>query len=304
VNAVALLERRVAELDHGLRDSASTGVLDGDLTHFIRILQQTVPAGLLPDASAAQTATAEQADGLVRRCELLERLAAQAPRLVDGPLDLSAQHWVTTAGRTGTPVGPDESRFVSVAASTDGSGSATGPKPFGVGVFTSTQSAGDHGMWRRYLTGYEGTGSLYPMPWQVWRLGVRSGVRVYEVGDAARWVRLISGYPRETKGYLHPDWTAVAGVYDAVHITLRAVAATQGLSFATSGGPTASPYWDTEQTFWLRWCFSTRELVEIVAGPDGHQRPGAPGVPGRAAAAPPARYGHGITRGNGRPRSG
>jgi hypothetical protein len=269
------LERRVVQLDHGLRDLASVGVLDADLTHFINILQQTVPAGRLPDAASAETVDMAEADRWLQRCELLGRVAAQAPRLVDGPVDLGTQYWVATGNRPGTPdreSAPRESHFIPAAASTDAPRVATGPKPFGVGLFTSTEAAGDHGMWRRYLTGYEGSsGWLYPMPWRVWRLQVRSGVRVYEVSDAARWVGLITDFPRTTAGYLHPDWMAVAAVYDAVHVTLRAVAATQGLSFATSSGPTAPPYWDTEQTFWLRWSFGAAELVEVVADSDQHQ---------------------------------
>lgn len=274
MSVAAQLERRVAELDHGLRDSASVGVLDADLMHFIRILEQTVPAGRLPDAASAETADVAEADRWLRRCELLGRVAAQAPSLVDGPIDLGAQYWVATSNRPGTPdrePAPRESHFVPAAVSTEVPGFATGPKPFGVGLFTSTEAAGDHGMWRRYLSGYEGSGSLFPMPWHVWRLQVRAEARVYGISDAARWVGLITDFPRMTKGYLHPDWTAVAAVYDAVHVTLRAVAAAQGLSFATDGGPTAAPYWDTEQTFWLRWSFSAAELVEVVADSDQHQ---------------------------------
>lgn len=63
---------------------------------------------------------------------------------------------------------------------------------------------------------------------------------------------------------LYPDWRAVAQRYDAVHMTLRAIAATQGLLFPTDEGQIAPTFWDVESTFWLRWCF--RSVRQVATG--------------------------------------
>jgi hypothetical protein len=273
VAGFAGLEWRVGQLDHGLRYAPGVGVPAEDLAHFISVLQQIVPPGRFPDAAEAETVAADEADRWQRRCELLGRVAAQAPGLVDGPVDLGAQYWIAMGDRPGTPrrgPRPQESDFVAVAAGPD---PRTAAKPFGVGLFSSTGFAGGPGMWRLYLAGYEGS-TLHPMPWRTWRLRTRSDARVYEVSDAARWVRLITDFPRAAKGYVHPDWAAVAAVYDAVHVTLRAVTAAQGLSFGTEHGPTVPAYWDVEQTFWLRWCFDGAELVDVVKAPSAGRTPG------------------------------
>jgi hypothetical protein len=87
------------------------------------------------------------------------------------------------------------------------------------------------------------------MPRYSWHLEPRDGVRVYEIRDAAAWVRLITTYPRVVSGFVYPDWRTIAEHWDAVHIGLRAIAAAQGIFFATRLGPTAAPYWDVESTF-------------------------------------------------------
>ena len=72
----------------------------------------------------------------------------------------------------------------------------------------------------------------------------------------------MSDFPTSYEGLLYPDWKAVARHCDGVHVTLRAVGATQGICFRLSDGVVAPPYWDVETTFWLRWVF---EHVEFVA---------------------------------------
>jgi len=231
-------------------------------------MQQVVPPGEQPDPATKKTLRAEDADMLLRRCRALARLAADFPQLTDGPLDRSAQYWIAT-GRPPWQSGgdyppgdytPQESRFIPVARATR---PPTGAKPFGVGLFTSTSVRGSYGMWRCYLRGYENSSTLHRKPWYTWQLQPRDEARVYEIRDAAQWVKLITAHPRVEAGFVHPDWTTIADRWDAVHVTLRAIAAAQGFSFATALGPTTAPYWDVESTFWLNWCFTTVTLVKI-----------------------------------------
>ena len=244
MSAAAQLARRVADLDHGPGSPAGEGV-HADLAHFIQVLQEAVPPGQPPDPARVETLTAAQADRLQRRCRLLRRLAARVPQLTDGPLDLAAQYWVATGNPPhlpGSDPTPRESRFIPVARADP----LSGAKPFRAGLFTSTGIADSYGMWRCYLRGYEGSASLYLMPWHTWRLQPRPDTRVYEIRDAAHWVHLITTHPRAEGGFVQPDWASVAAAYDAVHITLRAITAAQGFSFATAHGPTVAPYWDAE----------------------------------------------------------
>jgi hypothetical protein len=271
MNAAARLARRVAELDHEPGHPATEDA-ESDLAHFIRVMHQVVPPGQPYAPAGAGTLTAAGADRLQRRCHLLGRLAARHPQLTDGPLDQAAQYWIATGNPPYLPARdytPRESSFISVSSA---SGPLLGATPFGAGLFTSTGVLGHPGMWRRYLDGYENSATLHLRPWHIWRLQPRTSVRVYEVRDAARWVELITSYPRTGAGFLHPDWAAVVADWDAVHITLRAVAAAQGFSFATPHGPTIAPYWDTESTFWLAWSFTTATLAGTY--PDQDRGPG------------------------------
>ncbi|HEV3153929.1 MAG TPA: hypothetical protein VGZ02_09010 [Candidatus Baltobacteraceae bacterium] len=255
-----ILERRVAELDHAVEPREYPR---GDLVHFIRVLQQVVAPGEAPDSTTTETLRSEDADLFLRQCRLLDRIAANFPQLTDGPLDRSAQYWVAT-GRprrlSARNYRPRKSSFISVRRATP---SPIGAKPFGVGLFTSTGLPGSYGMWRCYLRGYENS-TLHPKPWNTWHLHLEREARVYEIRDATHWVKLIAEHPRIEAGFVYPDWTMIAARWDAVHISLRAVAAAQGVSFATALGPTVAPYWDVESTFWLNWRFTTATLVEVT----------------------------------------
>jgi hypothetical protein len=47
-------------------------------------------------------------------------------------------------------------------------------------------------------------------------------------------------------------------------MTLAAIVATQGFTFASPAGPIAAAYWDLETTLWLRWRFETVTLREVL----------------------------------------
>ncbi len=118
-------------------------------------------------------------------------------------------------------------------------------------------------MWREYLRLNWGS-TLHPLPWHTWRVEPRSDIVVHEIAGAAQWVDLALAHPLRKDQLIYPDWRSVARECDAVHMTLRAITATQGLYFPTRRGIVAAPYWDVESTFWLRWCFDSVELTETT----------------------------------------
>ena len=254
------LDVRIACLDSGaFRPSGRKAPLD-DVQHVISVIQQIVPSA---DEGRRQIAMhADTADTIQRRCRLLDRLGDMVPSVVNGPCDLSAQYWIAT-GRHGqdSQAGGRVLREEKFDAINAGALRVPSVKPFGLGLFTSTGMFDTPGMWRSYLRGYEES-SLYPRPWITWHTLPRRDVAVYEISSAERWVELLDTYPRVHDGLVYPDWALVADAYDAVHVALRAVVATQGISFAGRHGRSAKPFWDVETTWWLRWCFSSIEAVE------------------------------------------
>lgn len=263
MNGLPALARRIARLDAEPDDPRVTGVPYADLAHFITILEQVTSTGVPSDIQTVPCVSAEAADALMGNSRLLARLAGAVPEIVAGPLRLDAQYWVGTGKPSFLPQGEttlSEACFVGVADAMRGEAST---KPFGVGLFTSTGVLGTYGMWRVYLQMNQGS-TLSPLPWRAWAVEPRGDVVVHEIASAAQWVELVASHPRRERGLLFPDWGSVARRCDGVHMTLRAIAATQGLWFATEEGVVAAPYWDVESTFWLRWRFGSARLVETV----------------------------------------
>jgi hypothetical protein len=60
---------------------------------------------------------------------------------------------------------------------------------------------------------------------------------------------------------VHPNSSAISKRWEAVHVTLRAIAAVQGIYFMTLLGPTPAPYWHVECAFRLNWCFTTLRFI-------------------------------------------
>lgn len=209
--------------------------------------------------------SARAADAVVKRSRLLARLALVVPEIVTGPLRLDAQYWVSTGKPGFLPASEPtlgESRFVDPS---DGALRAASTKPSAVGLFTSTGVLGTHGMWRTYLDLNRGS-TLYPPPWHTWAVAPRRAAAVREIASAAEWVDLVRSHPRREHGLLCPDWGSVARHHDAVHMTLRAIVAIQGLHLTSGRGTVAAPYWDVESTLWLRWCFDSVRFIETVNG--------------------------------------
>jgi hypothetical protein len=136
-------------------------------------------------------------------------------------------------------------------------------KHVGVGLWTSTAAVAERSMWRAYLQRWRKS-VVCPTPWHTWALLIDEDVKVVEITSAAKWVEFVCAYPQQMDGYLCPDWVKVAQEFDAVHMTLSAIAAAQGFNFSTPHGVIPPESWDAESTFWLKWRFSGARLVEKV----------------------------------------
>src|SRR6202022_1583635 len=123
---------------------------------------------------------------------------------------------------------PDRAHFRPVTELT----SSWSVKPFTAGLYTSTGFLGTQGMWRAYLDLHDWS-SLHPRPWHVWEVRADAGARVAEISTASQWADFAARYPAGHQGMLYPDWPAAARDFDAVHLTIRAVAAMHGLRLQT-----------------------------------------------------------------------
>lgn len=242
--ALAALKRRFAELD-------AVPSPEPELIRFVSVMGAYTNTAMPEDLAALDP---DEADELAGGCQLLDAIARDEGGLVSGPLDHERQHWVATTRHTWPP---ERAHFVEPADAAPGRRST---KPFHTGMFTSTAARTGKSTWRTYLDLYHGS-DLYPLPWRTWR--VRTAGSVVEIASARQWADFVRTYPDHEAGLLYPRWTAVAKDYDGVHLTLGAIAATQGFSFHTPAGLTAPAFWDVESTFWLRWCVTEAELVDV-----------------------------------------
>jgi hypothetical protein len=199
---------------------------------------------------------------MIAASSLLQRLSSVVPEVVTGPLRFDAQYWVATGKPSHVSPGhPElsEARFAdAVSAEVEVS-----TKPFGVGLFTSTGVLGGHGMWRTYLDLNEGS-SLFPPPWHTWAVEAHPDAVVREIASARQWVDFVRSYPLRDGVLTYPNWRSVARDYDGVHMTLLAIAATQGLYFPVGQEITAPPYWDVESTLWLHWRFRSVVRCDVT----------------------------------------
>jgi hypothetical protein len=152
-------------------------------------------------------------------------------------------------------------------------------------------------MWRALLGLY--CSSAHALPRYTWELEVDADIKVAEIVSVSKWVDFVCAYPRYSEDggpssrsariasaypdsvgtarkhsdwgsvpWVYPDWASVAREFDAVHITLPAIAGSQGFHFETPKGVIPPAFWDVETTFWLRWCFSGVRLVETEGEDD------------------------------------
>jgi len=274
LSGVSALGERLSRLDAPI--SSLSAPLDAPslLSHFAEIMGSITHTQLTAVAhiplQRAPELEPRAADEAVASSRLLEAISAVDQALTSGPLPIERQHWIAIARPSAGEsldgiLDPVERRFIPVSPDYE---IPPSPKPFNVGLYTSTAPRGAPSMWRSYLATYYDD-ALFPLPWRVWRLRPRAGeILVREIATADQWAHFIDAYGILHGEYLYPDWRAAAAEYDAVHLTARAVVALQGFSLRTPRGLTAPTYWDLETTFWMKWCFNGAELVEVVSRRD------------------------------------
>ncbi|HWE89191.1 MAG TPA: hypothetical protein VG317_06985 [Pseudonocardiaceae bacterium] len=229
-----------------------------DIGHYLSVIRLIVD-----DSQPKPIIDPVAADRLVAGSQLLSRLDSDYSELTCGPVPLDRQLTVLTspmAGRTGRGLTPDAAKFTDLDS---GTVIKAATKPFEVGFFTSTEYAPNHNMWRDYLDMYPRS-TLHPRPWRTWRVSPMPDNDIAEVTRAQDWSDLVRAHPMPHDGLLFPDWNSIAEKYDAIHMTVRAIVAMQGLRLSTPDGVIAPTYWDVESTFWLHWRFTSTELVDIA----------------------------------------
>lgn len=250
----AELVRRVSYLDMQVGDHRARSL--AGFEHFIRAMDEVTPSSVMVGIDPILP---ETADAMTDGSTLLLEMNDLAPEVVTGPISLDKQYWIGT-GKPATVPSPhrrlsrryfiDVSATVAIEAST---------KPFGVGLHTSTGLAGLHGIWELYLEATQST--LFPMPWHIWAVHPRSDVEVLEIANVVDWAEFVCSYSRQQGDLVYPDWLTASRDFDAVHVTLRAIAGMQGIYLRTWKGILAPSYWGVESTLWLHWCFHQAELV-------------------------------------------
>lgn len=257
------MARRVAQLDAEVISPRVAGKSCIDIAQFITVLARVTDTGTPSDVYALPCLSPAEADRFLEKSQLLARLADTVPEIVQGPLRFNSQYWVGTGKPSSVLQGKPTLKKSAFRGVSDGVSLEPSTKPFGVGLFTSTGVLDTYGMWRIYLELNKGS-TLHPRPWRTWAVEPNQQAIVHEIKSAVQWVEFVLSYPRRVGELLFPDWELAARHCDAVHMTLRAIVATQGLYFSTEPGIVAAPYWDVESTLWLRWCFGEARLVEVV----------------------------------------
>lgn len=257
MDQAAELDLRVAHLDAQMGDPRSASQPLSGFEGFVQVISAITPS----DAIAGRIAPSV-ADTVVAGSALLAYLEGIAGEVVTGPLRPDAQFWIGT-GKPSTAPTPhralDQRLFVDISAH---GALAPSTKPFFLGLYTSTGLLATHGMWELYLEVTQS--SLFPPPWEIWKVEPTPDVDVLEIASATTWAELVSEYPLRHEGFLYPDWRSVSRDHDAVHMTMRAVAATQGVCLRAGNDTLAPTFWDVESTLWLRWCFEDAELIQLA----------------------------------------
>jgi hypothetical protein len=261
------LVRRVRELDEGPWYRQGTPSPLDDLDHLVDVLGRITSRGPAEDIHVLPRVSGAEADAIVDGCQLLTRLEDAVPEIVAGPIRRDAQYWMRWGeGSDLQPRFPtlDRAHFVDVATAPEG------VQFFRLGLHTSTGVLNTYGMWHVYLAQF--SGDCAP-PWSVWAVEPEPDAIVHEVTSAQQWVDLVTSHPRAVEGVLYPDWRSIVRDCDAVHVTLRAIVATQGLYFPTARGEVAPTFWGVEFTLWLRWCFRSVRHAGVADIMRGHEAP-------------------------------
>lgn len=252
-----ILTERVASLDAPLTAADRYRMIDPDLNRFIRVTSSATSAG--PTGGRLAPVSSVVADETLSRSKLLGRLRRRAPEVSNPPLQRT-QYWINAGKPPHLPRPPkrlERAHFVEAHTHDDLPPST---KPFYLGLYTCTATLATYGMWWCYLQLNEGS-TLFPRPHRIWSLEAAVSARVLEIETASEWVDFVRANPLQHEGLVYPSWRNAARRWDAIHMTVGAVAATQGISFTTDGAVTAPCYWDVETTLWLHWVFPTVQWV-------------------------------------------
>lgn len=262
-----LLRTRLGELDESLNTigpALAESRLEALLARFVDVLSSYTNTFMDAEAGVRATIDPAEADGMVAASRLLKAVGAAEPSLVDGPLAVDRQHWTSINwwGRehAAGPIPPSSGRFNAPDSTTS---TDAGPKPFHLGLYTSTAIPTGIASWRLFLDPYQGS-ELYSFPWHTWQLVVDRDARIAEIGSAQAWADFVERFGAPRGDLVVPQWRRVAEELDAVHVTLPAIAAAQGFHLPTRDGLIPPVFWDVEATFWLRWRFTDSRLVESL----------------------------------------
>jgi hypothetical protein len=261
---LAVARRRVGELDAEPLPVVSFDA-DPRLVRFAATMSAYTNTTELAPGGGALVIGAADADEVADTSRLLQEVVEQERELVHGPLERSRQQWigVTRPTRELGAEAPSSTQFVSARDAPGPSGRSV--NPFGFGLFTSTRTRSGHTAWRSYLDLHR-TSALYPLPWRIAELDVSPEARVVEITGARAWVDLLDRYPAiGAGGLVYPDWPRIARDVDGVHMSMRAIVASQGFNFRCACGLTAAGYWDVESTLWLNWCFTGTRHAGMVS---------------------------------------
>lgn len=146
---------------------------------------------------------------------------------------------------------------------------------------------------------------LHGRPVGRWSTPARADARIHEIHGPRDWVQLVAEFPRparpnnegwelpgvnqhraelrpllEVPGqnaargtirrHLVPDWTAVAGRYDGVHLSWAGLLTSEGCVSDVEGGDvTMLRYWFSERTLWLNDVFDEPSPMSAPALSDG-----------------------------------
>ena len=115
---------------------------------------------------------------------------------------------------------------------------------------TSTLRAGSTSELTAFAVGAADHVCTFPLA--AWRVRVEQDARVREISHPADWHALCLDFPhRASDGRLVPNWRAVSGVWDGVHLTLGGMLSCEQARYERDGEWSMMQFWHSEQTWWL-----------------------------------------------------
>lgn len=275
----------------------TTHVKSMSFGEFLQVLVQTSVMRVgpwIPLAPQFLEAAYARAD---ERRPIAEAISSRFGTQLHEPLALTQEIWLN---QPAAPPSPPKPRFVNF------------DDVYDAGEYTEA------GLWtcnpapREVHAELVGAWELYSGPITRWQLPLCSDTRVFEIHRAEDWHRLVLDHPRRGRrlsrrwelpglefgaaspGHASigggagvnpnvshvyvPNWTSVAGEYDAVHLSWAGLISAEGhiRPLEAASGAVMLRYWFTERTLWLSDCFGKEKqthapYLPIETLPDGSQ---------------------------------